>query len=278
MSGARRTGADPELTIRRATEVDVPGIVRLYAGLSPESRRMRFFGSMPEASLEAAAGLDGEDEALSVLALAEARVVGEARYVRHGDGQCELAVAVADDAQHRGVGGRLLDALRQEAAAHGIERLCAVVRVDNIAMLRTLRSAGSAVVEPADDMLVVVEVSCVEEMPGWSAASAGRRVLVEVSSLWDDRASAALREAGFDVRQCLGPRRGAAQTCPLVLSGRCRLAEEADVVACLLSEDDANCRQVAENHASQRPDRLVARSVAEWHAAAPRLVRSARRA
>jgi ribosomal protein S18 acetylase RimI-like enzyme len=277
MSGARRTGADPELTIRRATEADVPGIVRLYAGLSPESRRMRFFGSMPEASLQAAAGLD-DDEALSVLALVGARVVGEARCVRHGDGQHELAVAVADDAQHRGVGGRLLDALRQEAAAHGIERLCAVVRVDNLAMLRTLRSAGSAVVEPADDMLVVLEVSCVEEMPGWSAARAGRRVLVEVSSVWDDRASAALREAGFDVRQCLGPRRGVAQTCPLVLSGRCRLAEEADVVACLLPEDDASCREVAENHASQRPDRLVARTVAEWRAAAPRLVRSARRA
>lgn len=234
---------------------------------------MRFFGTMPRATLEAVAGLAGGDDVVSVLALLDGRIVGEARYLMHGDGEYELGIVVADGCQHRGVGRRLLDRLRQDAGARGIKTLRAVVRVDNTAMLRTLRSVGFAIVEPAQDGVLVVELSCVDAMPGWSAASAGRRVLVEADSVWADPASAALRGVGFDVRQCLGPRRGRPQTCPLVLSGRCRLAEGADIVACLLGDDDPSCREVAEHHTTHDPKRLAARSVTQWRAVAPRLAR-----
>jgi ribosomal protein S18 acetylase RimI-like enzyme len=271
MAAARSTG--PETTLRRATEYDVPAIVDLYASMSRHSSRMRFFGSMPRAALEDAAALGDEDDAVAVVALLDGHVVGEARYLRHGDGEYELGLAVADGHQGRGTGRRLLDLLRREAAGHGIETLLAVVRIDNVAMLRTLRSVPCAVVGPVDDLVVTAEVSCVDAMPGWSAAGAGRRVLIEYNSFWEAPGTAAVREAGFDVRQCVGPGRGTRRPCPLVRSGRCRLAEEADAVACLLPDDDPGCRKVLEHHAAHRPERLVARSLDEWRAAAPRLVR-----
>jgi ribosomal protein S18 acetylase RimI-like enzyme len=271
MAAARRPGAGATVTFLRATDSDVPAIAQFYASLSADSCRMRFFGSMPRASLEAAAELGGEWGAVAVLALVDGRIVGEARYLMHGDGEHEFAIAVADDCQHLGVGRRLLDRLRREAAADGIQTLRAIVRVENVAMLKTLRSSRSAIVEPAEEMVFVAEVSCGDETPGWPAASAGRRVLVESNSVWDDPATAAVREAGLEVRGCLGPASGHL-TCPLLRSGRCRLAEEADVIACLLSADDPVCREVARLHSVERPGRLVARSASEWRSAARRLV------
>lgn len=266
---------ESEVVLRGATEADVPAVVDLYASLSKQSARMRFFGSMPSESLEAAAALAGDhSDAVSVLALVEGQVVGEARYVVHGDGVHELGIAVADRFQQRGVGRRLLDRLRQEAAARGVEALRATVRIDNLPMLKTLRSVGCAVVEPVDEGLLTVELSCVDAMPGWSPATSGRRVLVEHVSFWDPPGTADLRAAGFEVRQCPGPRRGTAQTCPLVVSGRCRLAQEADLIACLLPEDDPSCREVVRHHAARRPARLAARSPAEWEILAARLVGS----
>lgn len=273
MSAARLPGVGAEIAFRRARESDASAIFDLYASLSEESAVMRFFGTMPRATLEAVAGLAGGDDVASVLALRDGRIVGEARYLMHGDGEYEFGIVVADGCQQRGVGRRLLDMLRRDAGAHGIETLRAVVRVDNLAMLRTLRSIGCAIVEPAEGGVLVAELSCVDAMPGWSAASAGRRVLVEADSVWADPASAALRGRGFDVRLCLGPRRGRPQTCPLVLCGRCPLAEGADIVACLLGEDDRSCREVAVHHATHDPKRLAARSVTEWRAVAQGLAR-----
>jgi len=227
---------------------------------------------MPRASLEMAADLGGAPEPVAVVALSGDRVVGEARYLMHGDGRCELGIAVADDCQGSGIGHDLLDLLRREAAANGVTTLQALVRVDNVRMLRTLRSTGSVIVEPPEDMVIVAEVSCVDSMPSWPSAAAGRRVLVEHCSLWPDAATTALREAGFDVRQCLGPTPGR-QICPLLRTGRCPLADQADVVACLLSKDDPRCRAVARDHALRRRDRLVATSSAEWREAAVRLIR-----
>jgi hypothetical protein len=76
----------------------------------------------------------------------------------------------------------------------------------------------------------------------------GRRVLVERREWFDNAQVAALRAAGKEIRQCTGPRRKAGLTCPLVTSGRCRLAEEADVIVSLLPADDPDCAAVLTAH------------------------------
>jgi len=83
------------------------------------------------------------------------------------------------------------------------------------------------------------------------------RVLVEQRGWFDTGRVAELRAAGDDVRQCHGPGRHAGRTCPLVTSGHCRLAEEADVIVPLLPADDEDCAAVLEAHRRRWPGRLA---------------------
>ena len=110
-----------------------------------------------------------------------------------------------------------------------------MVLLGNTPMLRLLQRYGWVLAAPTEDFSVAfLEISAIGGMPGWPSVSAGRRVLVERRGWSDDEQVAALRSAGKEVRQCSGPFRKAGRACPLVTSGRCRLAEEADVIVSLL--------------------------------------------
>lgn len=152
----------------------------------------------------------------------------------------------------------LLDALVELARAEGLDRLRAVVLLANTPMLRLLQRHGWVLAAPTEDFSVAfLEISAAGGMPGWPADSAGRRVLVERRSWFDDRQVAALRSAGNDVRQCTGPRREAGRACPLVTSGRCRLAEEADLIVSLLPGDEPDCTAVLAAHRRRWPQRVA---------------------
>jgi hypothetical protein len=70
----------------------------------------------------------------------------------------------------------------------------------------------------------------------------------ERRSWFDDARVTALRAAGKDVRQCTGPLREAGRACPLVTSGHCRLAEEAELIVSLLPDGDPDCAAVLAAH------------------------------
>jgi len=120
-----------------------------------------------------------------------------------------------------------------------------VVLLDNTAMLRVLQCYGWVLAAPTEDFSVAfLEIPAIGGMPGWWAVSAGRRVLVERRGWSDDGQVAALRSASKEVRQCSGPLRKAGSACSLVASGRCRLAEEAEVIVSLLPAGDPDCAAV----------------------------------
>ena len=74
------------------------------------------------------------------------RVVTLASYVRLRDREvAEVAFAVADVYQGRGIGTRLLEQLAARAAEHGIARFVAEVMADNRPMLRVFSEAGFSV-------------------------------------------------------------------------------------------------------------------------------------
>lgn len=228
---------------------------------------MRFYSALPDSSVDEVAAL--KPDMFGVVGLHAGRVVGEARCCCGAGGIPEFAVTVADDHQGFGLGPRLLWALRTTARERGHERMTAVVRRDNTPMVRLLSKVGCAIVEPVQDGVVIFEVATDDYMPGWGPPDGRRRALVESGTSFDDDATEQLRSAGYDVHRCLVPRRGS-RPCPLVRLGRCRLAEEADVVACLLPHDDDETRAIVAEH--EAAGRLRATSAAEWRRVVPALV------
>lgn len=248
------------VVLRQAGPADVPAITRLYLDLSPESFYRRFNTELPSVALVAQlASFGGASACLVATAPSDpGRVVAEARYVPIAPGTAELALTVADSHQGTGLGHHLLKALVAHARAEGLERLRAVVLLANTPMLRLLQHYGWALAEPTAGFSVAfLEISACGGMPGWPAGGAARRVLVERRSWYDDEQVAALRSAGNDVRQCTGPRREAGRDCPLVTSGHCRLAEEADLIVNLLPGDEPECAAVLAAHRARWPHRLA---------------------
>ena len=259
-------GTDHQLASGRAIMVrpagpgDVPAIARLYRELSAESFYRRFNSEHPAPELLARLASFGSGTVCLVAAPAadRARLVAEARYVPIAPGTAELALAVQDGYQGAGLGHLLLDALIERARQDGLARLRAVVMLGNTPMLRLLQRYGCALAAPTEDFSVAfLEISTVGGMPGWPTGSAGRRVLVERRGWFDDQQVTALRSAGQEVRQCTGPFQQAGRGCPLVTSGRCRLAEEADLIVSLLPGGEPDCAAVLAAHRQRWPHRLA---------------------
>ncbi len=123
-----------------------------FERLSPESRYRRFFTAMPhlsESMLHHLLDVDGVDRVAWAAIDPDAEGepgVGVARYFRL-DGRpdaAEMAVAVVDDYQHRGVGSLLLRHLNQTAREQGITHFVGTVLADNRPMLDLLESVGGS--------------------------------------------------------------------------------------------------------------------------------------
>ena len=248
------------VVLRPASPGDVPAIARLYQGLSSESFYRRFFSEHPAPALLAQlASVGGGTVCLVAAAPADPGcLAAEARYVPIAPGTAELALTVDDGYQGAGMGRLLLDALIERASQDGLDRLRAVVQLGNTPMLRLLQRYGCVLAAPTEDFSVAfLEISAAGGMPGWPAGSEGHRVLVERRGWFDDQRVAALRSAGQEVRQCTGPVQRAGRPCPLITSGQCRLAEEADLILSLLPGGEPDCAAVLAAHRRRWPDRLA---------------------
>jgi GNAT superfamily N-acetyltransferase len=186
-------------------------------------------------------------------------IIAEARAEPIGASTAELSVTVREGYRGASLGRLLLDALVRRAGDNGIERLRATVRLDNAPMLGLLKHYGWALAAPVADYFdACLEISATGGMPGWPARSQGRRVLVERRSLLHPGQATALDLPLGEVRQCTGPRSEVGRACPLVTTGRCRLAEQADLIVSLLPAEEPECRAVLAAHRSRWPDRLFA--------------------
>jgi nucleotide-binding universal stress UspA family protein/GNAT superfamily N-acetyltransferase len=146
--------------IRQVRPGDKPLLVGGFERLSAESRYRRFLAHMSELSDEELAYLTEVDhsshEALGALEPESGEGLGIARYIRSEEDpeRAEVAVAVVDDWQNRGLGRALLERLSDRAREEGISRFSAVVQADNqraLALLEQLgrseRSSGEGEVE-----------------------------------------------------------------------------------------------------------------------------------
>ena len=127
-------------------------------GLSAETRRLRFFGTIKEptpAFLRQLTDIDHWHDvafvALADLGGAE-HAVGIARYSLSSDGtSCECAVAVADNWHRRGLASALMRHLIDIARARGIRTMHSVELASNYAMQRLADNLGFLPIADPDD-------------------------------------------------------------------------------------------------------------------------------
>ena len=136
------------LRLRAPVPSDEPELLAFFERLSPESRYQRFHGTRAIDTPLVAGVVDPDwtERGALVGTLDEGgaeRIVALASYVRLREpARAEVAFAVADELQRRGIGTRLLERLAARAAAAGIERFVAEVLADNRRMLHVFEHVG----------------------------------------------------------------------------------------------------------------------------------------
>ncbi|MDQ6691525.1 MAG: GNAT family N-acetyltransferase, partial [Candidatus Dormibacteraeota bacterium] len=142
-----RDGA--RVLLRPIALADKPLLIAGFARLSEESRYRRFFTTSPrlsETELDYFVDVDHHNhEAIVAIDPSDGMLLGVARYIRssdHGE-NAEVAVVVADDWHHRGLGRALLDRLTYRARRAGVRRFSALVQSENRASLGLLESLGT---------------------------------------------------------------------------------------------------------------------------------------
>jgi RimJ/RimL family protein N-acetyltransferase len=122
--------------IRELTAADRAALAFIFSRLGEQSRYQRFLGVKRVLAPRELDQLSTPDhwhhEALIAFSPVPRAPIGVARYVRTGDFDvAELAVAVVDEWQRRGVGEALLIALRERAVRAGVRRFSATLYRSN---------------------------------------------------------------------------------------------------------------------------------------------------
>ena len=153
------TGFEPrtlELTdgtkvlVRPIVPEDEPLLHEAVAAMSERTVYFRFFSPlkrMPDALAHRLAVVDYNDRFALVATTnkpgGKERIVGVARYDRvAGTDVAEVAVAVIDEYQRRGLGSALMTILGKVAGEHGIKTFTLIVLPENQQMLGLLRKMG----------------------------------------------------------------------------------------------------------------------------------------
>ncbi len=131
---------------------DRDALTRFYAGLSPDSLEARFHGASRGIGDGAARFFCGPDHEHREGLLAETDgpdgrplIIGHLCLEPIDLASAEMAIAVADEYQHHGIGKALLRQGIAWARCHGMTRLSATMRWSHPAVLALLRSTGRQV-------------------------------------------------------------------------------------------------------------------------------------
>ncbi|KAF0647351.1 MULTISPECIES: bifunctional acetate--CoA ligase family protein/GNAT family N-acetyltransferase [Streptomyces] len=170
--------------VRPAVPEDAPRVLRFYEDLSERTARLRFLATgHRSAELAAARVAEAPGGHRVLVAEAAGRILGIADFTRApGTTEADIAVAVADDQHHRGLGTLLLEHLADAAREAGITRFTADALAANREMLRVFSDLGLRVTRSFEGP----EVHCVIDLAGTDAyadAVDARGRLADVASL-----------------------------------------------------------------------------------------------
>jgi acetate---CoA ligase (ADP-forming) len=165
--------------LRIAQPSDHAALARFFHELSPESRRLRFFGNAEPSDEILTRFCDSSDPARNLTLLALRLAAGELRPIAVGSyfsterGAAEVAFAVDDHFQGKGLGTMLLDRLATIAGAHGFNRFEAMTLTENAAMLEVFHESGFEIRSKSERGCVNVQLSI--DPTGASVNAAERR-------------------------------------------------------------------------------------------------------
>ncbi len=175
-------------SVRTARPSDHEAVARFFRELSPESRRKRFLiaGEPPDELIDRFCDDSDAARALTLIALRrvrdDSRVVAVASYFSAPNDAAEIAFAVDDRFQGKGLSTLLLERLAEHAAAHGLKRFHATTLADNTPMLEVFRDSGFAIRSKLEGGVVDVQLSLEPSVEGVLAAER-RRHLATVRSM-----------------------------------------------------------------------------------------------
>jgi acetate---CoA ligase (ADP-forming) len=140
-----RDGSTVRVRVMRPEDEEL--LFALFKSLSADSRWLRFMSSASDSALAAEAHREASVDyyrkfGLIALTGAEDRVVGHAFYTAINEDRAEVAFAIADEYQGRGLATILLGQLAEVAAANSIHVFEAETLSANTAMLNVFRESG----------------------------------------------------------------------------------------------------------------------------------------
>jgi acetyl coenzyme A synthetase (ADP forming)-like protein len=152
-------------TVRVATTDDTSLVSEFFHRLSPESRQRRFF-SFSEPTAEFVRSICDSSNPHNQLTLLVTRrpgvsesIVGAGSYVRRDEKTAEVAMAVEDPLQGKGIGSHLLERLALLAARAGFTRFWAITQMDNRGMIDVFRHSGFPIQEKLDSGYLELDFS-----------------------------------------------------------------------------------------------------------------------
>jgi acetyl coenzyme A synthetase (ADP forming)-like protein len=163
-------------SVREATATDRESIRQFFHDLSPDSRRKRFFtpAEPSDSVIERMADSSDPHRALSFivhrLRSENLLPVAIASYIAINPRVAEVAFAVDDGFQGRGVSTLLLERLAIRAAQNGFEKFQASTLADNLAMLEVFRDSGFEIRSKTTAGVVELQLSLTPSTEGVRSA------------------------------------------------------------------------------------------------------------
>ena len=133
------------VTIRELQPGDHHTLLQVFEGLSDEQRVRRYGSGMPRlmpSYLHALTATDGSNH-VALVAEADGRPVGIARYIVTRAGTAEFAIEVVDAFTRRGIARRLVDRLTATALQRGVGRFTMDIMGVNAPALAMARAMGA---------------------------------------------------------------------------------------------------------------------------------------
>src|SRR6266704_3243438 len=177
-------------TIRVATLGDASVMADFFHRLSPQSRQQRFF-SFAEPTLEFVRSLSDSSNPRAQLTLVVIRksddrdeIVAAGSYVARDETTAEVAMAVEDRFQGKGIGTHLLERLALLAARAGFTRFWAVTHLENRGMVEVFRHSGFALTEKVESGCLELDFSVLPTESSVQLSEMRDRVFTAASLRW----------------------------------------------------------------------------------------------